>query len=141
MGVRRQDGDLQFQVVDRQPFGGAPRPPEPNETGFKDTVIAFPGEITRVKVHFHWDRLGEKDQTASCWVRVAQPWAGKKFGAWSLPRVGQEVVICQSCGWHCRSFVIVAIMRPFVYSLKPRLRLCLPSRGNDRVQLGTALVS
>jgi hypothetical protein len=29
-----------------------------------------------------------------------------------LPRrsVGQEVVIRQSCGWHCRSFVIVAII-------------------------------
>jgi type VI secretion system secreted protein VgrG len=47
----------------------------------------------RVKIHFHWDRTGKKDQTSSCWVRVAQPWAGKEFGAWSLPRVGQEVVV------------------------------------------------
>ena len=47
----------------------------------------------RIKIHFHWDRLGEKNQTSSCWVRVAQPWAGKGFGAWSLPRVGQEVVV------------------------------------------------
>ena len=45
-----------FQVVDRQPIGGAPRPPETWETGFKDTVIAYPGEITRVKAHF--DRPG-----------------------------------------------------------------------------------
>jgi len=29
-------------------------------------------------------------------------------------RVGQEVVLCQSRGWHCRSFVIVAIMTPIV---------------------------
>ena len=44
--------EVQFQVVDRQPFGGVPRPPETWETGFKDTVIAYPGEITRVKANF-----------------------------------------------------------------------------------------
>ncbi len=44
--------EVQFQVVDRQPFGGASRPPEPWQSGFKDTVIAFPGEITRVKALF-----------------------------------------------------------------------------------------
>jgi FtsP/CotA-like multicopper oxidase with cupredoxin domain len=44
--------EVQFQVVDRQPFSGAAQPPEPWETGFKDTVIAFPGEITRVKALF-----------------------------------------------------------------------------------------
>jgi spore coat protein A len=44
--------EVQFQVVDRQPFGGAARPPEPYERGFKDTVIAYPGEITRVKALF-----------------------------------------------------------------------------------------
>ena len=41
---------VMFQVVNRQPFGGGKtRPPEPWELGFKDTVIAYPGEITRVK--------------------------------------------------------------------------------------------
>ena len=44
--------EVQFQVVDRQPVGGSPRPPEPWERGFKDTVIAPPGEITRVKAKF-----------------------------------------------------------------------------------------
>jgi FtsP/CotA-like multicopper oxidase with cupredoxin domain len=44
--------EVQFQVVDRQPFDGAARPPEPYERGFKDTVIAYPGEITRVKALF-----------------------------------------------------------------------------------------
>jgi bilirubin oxidase len=44
--------EVQFQVVDRQPFQGAARPPERWETGFKDTVIAYPGEITRVKALF-----------------------------------------------------------------------------------------
>ena len=45
--------ETQFQVVDRQPMGpGHPRRPEPWETGFKDTVIAYPDEITRVKAKF-----------------------------------------------------------------------------------------
>ena len=44
--------EVQFQVVDRQPFGGVPRLPEANETGFKDTAIAYPGEITRFKATF-----------------------------------------------------------------------------------------
>ena len=45
--------EVQFQVVDRQPIdGGAPRPPEPGEAGFKDTVIAYPDEITRVRALF-----------------------------------------------------------------------------------------
>jgi spore coat protein A, manganese oxidase len=45
--------EVQFQVVDRQPIpGGAARPPESWETGFKDTVIAYPNEITRIKARF-----------------------------------------------------------------------------------------
>jgi FtsP/CotA-like multicopper oxidase with cupredoxin domain len=44
--------EQQFQVVDREPFGGAARPPEAWERGFKDTVIAYPGEITRLRVRF-----------------------------------------------------------------------------------------
>jgi bilirubin oxidase len=39
-------------VVERQGFEGPPRPPEAWETGFKDTVIAYPGEITRIKGKF-----------------------------------------------------------------------------------------
>ena len=44
--------EVQFQVLDRQPFAGEPRPPEEWESGFKDTVVAYPGEITRVKALF-----------------------------------------------------------------------------------------
>jgi type VI secretion system secreted protein VgrG len=47
----------------------------------------------RVKVQFHWDRYGKKDENSSCWVRVSQPWAGKGWGGVSIPRIGQEVVI------------------------------------------------
>jgi len=46
-----------------------------------------------VKVQFHWDRAGKADDTASCWVRVASGWAGKNWGLYQIPRVGQEVVV------------------------------------------------
>jgi spore coat protein A len=44
--------EVQFQVANRQPFEGPPRPPERWESGYKDTVIAYPDEITRVKAKF-----------------------------------------------------------------------------------------
>jgi type VI secretion system secreted protein VgrG len=47
----------------------------------------------RIKVQFYWDRLGKKDENSSCWIRVAQPWAGKGWGSLSIPRIGQEVVV------------------------------------------------
>ncbi|WP_018693252.1 type VI secretion system tip protein TssI/VgrG [Algicola sagamiensis] len=47
----------------------------------------------RVKVKFDWDRDGKPDSTSSCWIRVAQSWAGNKWGAFFFPRVGQEVLI------------------------------------------------
>lgn len=47
----------------------------------------------RIKVQFHWDRKGKKDDTASCWMRVSQAWAGPGWGALYLPRIGQEVVV------------------------------------------------
>jgi len=44
---------VQFQVVERETMdGGEIREPEPWETGYKDTVIAYPGEITRVRMQF-----------------------------------------------------------------------------------------
>lgn len=47
----------------------------------------------RVKVHFHWDRYDESDEKSTCWVRVSQPWAGKGWGGYFIPRIGQEVIV------------------------------------------------
>jgi type VI secretion system secreted protein VgrG len=47
----------------------------------------------RVKVQFHWDRLGNHDETTTCWVRVADAWAGMNFGFIQVPRIGQEVMV------------------------------------------------
>jgi type VI secretion system secreted protein VgrG len=47
----------------------------------------------RVKVQFHWDRYGKKDQNSSCWIRVGQNQSGSTWGANFIPRIGQEVVV------------------------------------------------
>ena len=47
----------------------------------------------RVKIQFHWDRYGKANETSSCWVRVAQVWAGKGWGGIMIPRIGQEVIV------------------------------------------------
>ena len=73
-----------------------PRPVMPTQTA---TVVGKAGEelwtdqYGRVKVQFHWDRDGTNDENSSCWVRVAQPWASKRFGAQFMPRIGDEVVV------------------------------------------------
>jgi FtsP/CotA-like multicopper oxidase with cupredoxin domain len=44
---------VQFEVINRQPFGGGPvTPPEVWETGTKDVVIAYPNTFTRIRAHF-----------------------------------------------------------------------------------------
>lgn len=53
----------------------------------------YTDEYGRVKLQFHWDRYGASDENSSCWVRVAQVWAGKNWGAMHIPRIGQEVIV------------------------------------------------
>ena len=50
-------------------------------------------DLGRVMVQFDWDRLGERNEKSSCWVRVAQAWAGTNWGAIHIPRIGQEVIV------------------------------------------------
>ncbi|SAI42310.1 Uncharacterized protein conserved in bacteria [Bordetella ansorpii] len=50
-------------------------------------------EYGRIKVQFHWDRYGQKNENSSCWVRVSSPWAGGGFGGLQLPRINDEVVV------------------------------------------------
>ena len=49
--------------------------------------------LGRVRLQFHWDRLGEFDERSSPWIRVMMPMAGQQLGHIALPRVGQEVVV------------------------------------------------
>ena len=50
-------------------------------------------DLGRIKVKFHWDLSDREDDSASCWLRVAQSWAGTHFGAQFIPRVGDEVIV------------------------------------------------
>lgn len=53
----------------------------------------FTDKYGRVKVQFHWDREGKNDSNSSCWLRVAQSWAGNKWGTMFIPRIGMEVMV------------------------------------------------
>jgi type VI secretion system secreted protein VgrG len=68
--------------------------------GCQTAVVVGPGgeeiftdKYGRVKVQFHWDREGKRNESSSCWIRVSHPWAGKGWGAVSIPRIGQEVIV------------------------------------------------
>ncbi|MDI3356234.1 type VI secretion system tip protein VgrG [Pseudomonas sp. UYIF39] len=50
-------------------------------------------EYGRVKVEFHWDRAELNSEKSSCWLRVSTNWAGKNFGAVTIPRIGMEVAV------------------------------------------------
>ena len=74
--------------------------PKPFVQGPQTAVVVGPGgeeiytdKYGRVKVQFHWDRRGKKDENSSCWIRVSHPWAGKNWGAIATPRLGQEVIV------------------------------------------------
>ena len=74
--------------------------PKPVVHGTQTAVVVGPkGEelytdkYGRVKVQFHWDREGKNDEKSSCWIRVAQSIAGKRWGASFWPRIGQEVIV------------------------------------------------
>jgi len=60
--------------------------------GPKDEEI-YTDEHGRIKVQFHWDRVGLRNQDSSCWVRVAQAWAGQGWGFSFIPRIGMEVIV------------------------------------------------
>jgi type VI secretion system secreted protein VgrG len=82
------------------PYRPARSSPRPVIQGVQSAVVVgLSGEeidcdkYGRVKVQFHWDREGKKDEKSSCWVRVATPWAGKQWGMVHIPRIGQEVIV------------------------------------------------
>lgn len=54
----------------------------------------YTDSLNRIKVRFHWDRLNDGDEKASCWVRVAMSDTGGGYGGVHVPRVGEEVLVC-----------------------------------------------
>ncbi len=82
------------------PFRAPATTPKPRIHGVQTAVVVGPkGEeiytdkYGRIKVQFHWDRLGKNDENGSCWIRVAQSVAANSWGALFIPRIGQEVLV------------------------------------------------
>ncbi len=74
--------------------------PRPMIRGTQTAVVVgssgeeiWPDKYGRIKVQFHWDRLGKNDENSSCWIRCAQAWTGAAWGVQFIPRIGQEVVV------------------------------------------------
>jgi type VI secretion system secreted protein VgrG len=74
--------------------------PKPVVQGAQTAVVVgksgeeiYTDEYGCVKVQFPWDRHGKNDENSGCWIRVAQVWAGKQWGAMHIPRIGQEVIV------------------------------------------------
>jgi type VI secretion system secreted protein VgrG len=87
-------------IPDNVTFRPARLTPKPTIQGPQTAVVVGPSgeeiytdEYGRVKVQFHWDREGTKDENSSCWIRVSQGWAGKEWGIVFHPRIGQEVIV------------------------------------------------
>ncbi|HEU4628433.1 MAG TPA: type VI secretion system tip protein TssI/VgrG [Gemmatimonadaceae bacterium] len=100
-GAEEEDYRNAFEAIPYDvPFRPLPATPRPIVHGTQTAVVVgkageeiWVDKYGRVKVQFHWDRVGKKDEHSSCWVRVASTWAGKQWGAIQLPRIGQEVVV------------------------------------------------
>ncbi|HCP53534.1 MAG: type VI secretion system tip protein VgrG [Pseudomonadaceae bacterium] len=73
---------------------------KPKVLGNQTAVVTGPAgeeihcdEYGRVKVQFHWDRLGQGNDKSSCWLRLSSTWAGKRYGSVVIPRIGMEVLV------------------------------------------------
>ena len=98
-GTADYSNALTLQAADRPWRPPAPRP-RPAMAGLHSAIVTGPAgeeihcdEYGRVKVHFLWDRAGKRDDTSSCWVRVAQAYGGAWGGAQMLPRIKDEVLV------------------------------------------------
>lgn len=92
-------GNYLLQPKDRQ-FRAPQVTPRPIVHGPQTALVVGPAgeeihtdKYGRVKLQFHWDRVGKKDDKSSRWVRVAHAWSGKEWGSLYIPRVGMEAVV------------------------------------------------
>lgn len=99
-----EDADLysnRFECIPEQvTFRPQPVTAKPRIDGVQTALVVgksgdeiYTDEYGRIKLQFHWDLYGNRDEDSSCWVRVATQWSGKKWGTIGIPRVGQEVVV------------------------------------------------
>ncbi|MFU1913001.1 type VI secretion system Vgr family protein [Bordetella avium] len=117
------------------PFRSLPLTARPKVAGTHTGVVVGPSgeeiwtdDHGRIKVRFHWDDGPETNQDASCWMRVTQPLAGQGWGAWFLPRVGQEVLVAYADGDPDQPLVVGTL-----YNVKQTLPLQLPDQQTQTV--------
>jgi type VI secretion system secreted protein VgrG len=97
----RRGFKVRFNVMPSSvPFRSVRKTPRPIIGGPHTAVVVgkegeeiWTDEYGRIKVQFHWDRLGKKDENSTCWLRVLQSWAGTQWGSIFIPRIGQEVMV------------------------------------------------
>jgi type VI secretion system secreted protein VgrG len=87
-------------IPDKTTFRPPRVTPRPVINGTQPAVVVGPkgqelytDKYGRVKVQFYWDRVGQRDENSSCWIRVSQNIAGKRWGISFWPRIGQEVIV------------------------------------------------
>ncbi len=90
----------EFEMIPASKTWQAAPQPKPKVDGPMIATVVGPeneeifcDEHGRVKIHFPWDRYSNGDEHSSCWVRVAQGWAGNQYGMMALPRIGHEVIV------------------------------------------------
>ena len=87
-----QPARLPYRPINPKPKTMVEGPQIAQVTGPEGEEI-YCDEHGRCKIWFPWDRHGKKDEKSSCWVRVAQNWAGGTWGHMAIPRIGHEVVV------------------------------------------------
>jgi type VI secretion system secreted protein VgrG len=127
-----------LQVLAAAPLSLEQRPwpplPKPRVQGFVGAVVIGPeGHQTfvdrygRVQLRYLWERGEALAKTSSCWVRVSQSWAGRGYGAFFWPRIGNEVIVAFEEGDPDRPLVVGS-----VYNSRNNPPLTLP--GNSLAQ-------
>ncbi len=105
IGMQGGSGGASFHchfkaIPDQTQFRAQAITPKARVQGPQTAVVVGPSgdeiytdKYGRIKVQFHWDRLGKKDEKSGCWIRVSTGIAGQKWGMVAIPRVGQEVIV------------------------------------------------
>lgn len=99
----RQDAQYLNEVYgmdQRVPYVPLKVHPKPRIYGVQTAIVTGPedeeiwtDEYGRVHVKFHWDLDSTEHDDTSCWMRVAQGWAGASWGILFTPRIGHEVLV------------------------------------------------
>ena len=112
--------------------------PAPRVHGVQPAVVVGPAgqnpkmpytdNLGRIKVQFHWDRHGKKNENSSCWLRTPHQSAGNGYGHVWLPRIGCEVLVAFVDGDPDRPTIV-----GHVYNGQTTLPLDLPAEADHAI--------